>query len=205
MDINLLMSIIEQYGYWAIFFLLWLGIVGLPIPDELVVATGGFLASVALLDPVYSFLFGYFGVASGLTIGFLLGKWFGTPILQWLSKNEKMHRSIVRSTALVQKYGTFALIFSYLFPVVRHVVPYIVAMGGMTFRRYAMLSYPIGLVWTTAFYFIGYVFGRNVETIIPVIRSYGFQALIVLAGLVFAGWITRWLVVANRPSRAKGE
>lgn len=42
MEINLLMSIIEQYGYIAIFFLLWLGIVGLPIPDELVVATGDF-------------------------------------------------------------------------------------------------------------------------------------------------------------------
>lgn len=59
MEINMLMSIIEQYGYAAIFFLLWLGIVGLPIPDELVVATGGFLASMALLDPVYGFLAGY--------------------------------------------------------------------------------------------------------------------------------------------------
>ncbi|MFY0543690.1 DedA family protein [Brevibacillus sp. H7] len=205
MDINMLMAIIEQYGYVAIFFLLWLGIVGLPIPDELVVATGGFLASIALLNPVYSFVVAYLGVASGLTIGFLLGKWFGKPILQWLSKKEKMHRSIVRSTALVQKYGTFALCFSYLFPVVRHLVPYIVAMGGMTFRRYAALSYPIGLVWTTAFYLIGYVFGRNVETIIPVIRSYGFQALFILLGVVGAGGIIRWLVMTNRATRAKGE
>lgn len=205
MEINLLMSIIEQYGYIAIFFLLWLGIVGLPIPDELVVATGGFLASIKLLDPVYAFLAGYIGVASGLTIGFLLGKFFGKPILKWLSKTEKMRHTVQRSTALLEKYGTLALCFSYLFPVVRHVVPYIVAMSGMTFRRYAILSYPIGLLWTAAFYAIGYIFGRNVEGIITLIRSYGLYGLLVLAVLFVAGLLIRRFIVANRAFRAKGE
>jgi membrane-associated protein len=205
MEINLLMSIIEHYGYAAIFFLLWLGIVGLPIPDELVVATGGFLASVSLLDPFYSFLSGYLGVASGLTVGFLLGKWFGKPILRWLSKSEKMRHTVGRSTALVEKYGTYALCFSYLFPVVRHVVPYIVAMGGMTYRRYALLSYPIGLAWTSVFYLIGYVFGRNVEAIISMIRAYGFYALIVLVAVIASGVVVRRLFFANKAYRENGE
>lgn len=205
MEINLLMSIIEQYGYVAIFFLLWLGIVGLPIPDELVVATGGFLVSIGLLDPLYSFLAGYLGVASGLTIGFLLGKYFGKPILQWLSRSEKMRHTVERSTALLEKYGTFALCISYLFPVVRHVVPYMVAMGGMTYRRYALLSYPIGLVWTVAFYLIGYVFGRNVEAIVGAIREYGFYALIVVVVILIVWLIVRKFVLGNRAYRAKGE
>lgn len=205
MDINLLMSIIEQYGYVAIFFLLWLGIVGLPIPDELVVATGGFLASIDMLNPVYSFLAGYFGVASGLTIGYLLGKWFGKPILKWLSKNEKMHQAIIRSAAMVEKYGTFALCFSYLLPVVRHIVPYIVAIGGMTYRRYALISYPIGLLWTAIFYLIGFVFGRNLEPVVVLIRSYGFYVLAILLGLVVVAVLVRWLLLANKPFRAKGE
>ncbi|USG64285.1 DedA family protein [Brevibacillus ruminantium] len=205
MEINLLMSIIEQYGYFAIFFLLWLGIVGLPIPDELVVATGGFLASINILNPLYAFLAGYFGVASGLTIGFLLGKFFGKPILQWLSKSEKMRHTVARSTALLEKYGTLALCFSYLFPVVRHVVPYIVAMSGMSYRRYAILSYPIGLIWTAAFYYIGHIFGRNVEGIIGMIRSYGLYALLVLLILLVVGYVARRFYLANRTFRAKGE
>lgn len=205
MEINLLMSIIEQYGYLAIFFLLWLGIVGLPIPDELVVATGGFLASIGLLNPFYSFLAGYLGVASGLTIGFLLGKYFGRPILRWLSKSEKMRHAVDRSTVMLEKYGTTALCISYLFPVVRHVVPYLVALGGMSYRRYALLSYPIGLVWTTAFYFLGYVFGNNVEAIIGIIRKYGFYALLVVVAVLAIGLIARKIVLGNRAYRAKGE
>lgn len=205
MEINLLMSIIEQYGYIAIFFLLWLGIVGLPIPDELVVATGGFLVSIGLLNPVYSFLAGYLGVASGLTIGFLLGKYFGKPILQWLSRSEKMRHAVERSTELLNTYGTSALCISYLFPVVRHVVPYLVAMGGMTYRRYALLSYPIGLVWTIAFYLLGYVFGNHVEVIVGMIRQYGFYTLLTLGVLIVIGLIVRKYVLGNRAYRAKGD
>ncbi|QRG69247.1 DedA family protein [Brevibacillus choshinensis] len=205
MEINLLMSIIEQYGYLAIFFLLWLGIVGLPIPDELVVATGGFLVSIGLLNPVYSFLAGYLGVASGLTIGFLLGKYFGKPILQWLSKSEKMRHAVERSTELLSKYGTSALCISYLFPVVRHVVPYLVAMGGMTYRRYALLSYPIGLVWTIAFYLLGYVFGNHVEAIVGMIRHYGFYTLLILVVVIAVGVVVRKYMLSNRAYRAKGD
>jgi membrane-associated protein len=205
MEINLLMSIIEQYGYVAIFFLLWLGIVGLPIPDELVVATGGFLVSIGLLDPFYSFLAGYLGVASGLTIGFLLGKFFGKPILQWLSRSEKMRHAVERSTCLLEKYGTTALCISYLFPVVRHVVPYVVAMGGMTYRRYAILSYPIGLVWTIVFYLLGYIFGNNVEAIVNMVRKYGLYTLLILAAILAIGFVIRRAVRGNRAFRAKGE
>lgn len=205
MEINLLMSIIEQYGYAAIFFLLWLGIVGLPIPDELVVATGGFLASIGLMDPFCSFLAGYMGVASGLTIGFLLGKYFGRPILQWLSKSEKMRHAVERSTGLLEKYGTTALCISYLFPVVRHIVPYLVALGGMTYRRYALLSYPIGLVWTIVFYCLGYVFGNNVEAIIKLIRHYGLYALLVVVAALAVWLIVRRFITNNRAFRTKGE
>ncbi len=42
MELHELMSYIEQYGYWALFFCLWLGIIGMPIPDEMIVMSGGF-------------------------------------------------------------------------------------------------------------------------------------------------------------------
>lgn len=40
MDYNTLLSYIQHFGYAALFFALWLGIVGMPIPDEVVVMTG---------------------------------------------------------------------------------------------------------------------------------------------------------------------
>jgi len=197
-NLDFIVMVIEQYGYAALFFMLWLGIVGLPIPDEVVVAAGGFVASVGLLDPVYAFVFDYLGVVSGLSIGFFLGRLIGQPVLAWLRKKKNMDRYIERSTALVEKYGVYALCLSYLIPVVRHVVPYIVAVSGMSFRKYALFSYTTGLVWTAAFYFVGYVFGKNMDRVIDITRTYGFALLAVLilaAAGIAAG---RWYVVAVR-------
>ncbi|UFJ39193.1 DedA family protein [Brevibacillus humidisoli] len=207
MEINFetLLTFIEQYGYFALFFLLWLGIVGLPIPDELVVATGGLVASLGYLDPVYAFVVDYMGVVSGLTIGYLLGKWFGKPILRWLSRKKKMERYIVRSTALIEKYGAYALCLCYLFPVVRHIVPYVVAIGGMNFRRYALFSYTTGLVWTFFFYMVGFLFGQHMDTIIEMSRRYGYYGLGLLILLIIAGLGIRRLVLANRSYKPERE
>lgn len=75
----------------------------------------------------------------------------------------------------------------------------------MTYRRYALLSYPIGLVWTIAFYLLGYVFGNHVEAIVVMIRHYGFYTLLVLVALLVIGLVIRKYVMGNRAYRAKGE
>jgi len=203
-EFHLLVSVIEQYGYLALFFMLWLGIVGLPVPDELVVAIGGFLASIHMLHPVYSFLAGYLGVVSGLTIGFFLGKWFGRPILRWLARSDKMQAALQRSMELIKRYGTFSLCISYLFPVVRHIVPYLVAMGGMKFRRYALLSYTIGLLWTACFYFLGFMFGNHVDQVVVLIRTYGYYGLGGMA-LLIALFILLRRQRMSGPYKARGE
>lgn len=55
MELNELMSYIEQYGYWALFFCLWLGIIGMPIPDEMIVMSGGLVSSMGILDLIPAF------------------------------------------------------------------------------------------------------------------------------------------------------
>ncbi|WP_223285613.1 DedA family protein [Paenibacillus sp. PL91] len=47
--IALLQDIIMEYGYISIFFCLALDIIGLPVPDEIIMATVGYLSSIGLL------------------------------------------------------------------------------------------------------------------------------------------------------------
>jgi membrane-associated protein len=57
--------LISQFGYAALFFALWLGIVGMPIPDEVVVITGGAVSKAGLLQSFPAFIVTYLGVISG--------------------------------------------------------------------------------------------------------------------------------------------
>lgn len=152
MELHELLSYIEQYGYTALFFCLWLGIVGMPIPDEMIVMSGGFVSSVGILSVIPAFLLTYLGVVSGLSLGYLLGKVFGTKVLDKLMKRKgKVFATI---TKMIDKYGHYALVTSYFIPVVRHIIPYLVGMNNMSYRKYALYSYTTGFVWTLVYFYL---------------------------------------------------
>ncbi|EMY8533801.1 DedA family protein [Bacillus paranthracis] len=172
MELHELLSYIEQYGYTALFFCLWLGIVGMPIPDEMIVMSGGFVSSVGILSVIPAFLLTYLGVVSGLSLGYLLGKVFGTKVLDKLMKKKKA-KYLLQSQRMIDKYGPYALVTSYFIPVVRHIIPYLVGMNNMSYRKYALYSYTTGFVWTLVYFLLGFLFGNHIDTIVKITTEYG--------------------------------
>ncbi|NWK67557.1 DedA family protein [Bacillus paramycoides] len=172
MELNELLSYIEQYGYWALFFCLWLGIIGMPIPDEMIVMSGGFVSSLGVLSIIPAFLLTYLGVVSGLSLGYILGKIFGTKVLDKLMKKKKA-KYLLKSQQMVERYGHYALVTSYFIPVVRHIVPYLVGMNNMRFKTYALYSYTTGFVWTLVYFVLGSLFGQHIESIVAIAIEYG--------------------------------
>ena len=193
-----LIPYIENYGYIALFFCLWLGIIGAPIPDEVVAMGGGFVSSLEVLQPIPAFIATYLGVVSGLSLGYILGKLFGTQILDRLMKKKKL-KYVTTSQNIILKYGNYALVISYFLPIVRHVVPYIVGINGMTFKTYALYSYTIGFVWTLLYFILGLLFGQNMEVIAGIATKYGIITailiVVVLSVLYFyKKWKLQWFI-----------
>jgi membrane protein DedA with SNARE-associated domain len=177
MNYDMLLSMIEQYGYAALFFALWLGIVGMPVPDEVIVMTGGAVTANGILQVVPAFAVTYLGVISGLSLGYALGRFIGTPVIERLKRKKKMEKYLAASENLIDKYGSFALVISYFLPVIRHVVPYIVGLNKMTFRRYAALSYTTGFVWTVAFFSAGRIFGDYIDELGALIHKHALKVM----------------------------
>ncbi len=194
MNLEMLMQLIQQYGYLALFFALWLGIVGMPIPDEVVVMTGGLVASFHILHPIPAFIVTYLGVVSGLSLGYVLGSRVGAPILNRINRRGHISKYIEKSQQLLNRYGSYTIIISYFLPVVRHVVPYLVGINKMSYARYALFSYTTGLVWTILFFVLGYFFGKHINDIADSVIKYGWYAL--LAGVLLLGLM--WLRKAYR-------
>ncbi|WP_248930323.1 DedA family protein [Paenibacillus hamazuiensis] len=187
MTYDALLQMIQTFGYPALFFALWLGIVGTPIPDEVIVMTGGAVAAHGLLQPIPAFAVTYLGVVSGLSIGYVLGRYVGTPVLDRIRRKKKMGKYMAVSEKLIQKYGPFALFLSYFFPIVRHVLPYIVGSNRMPFGKYALYSYTTGLIWTGIFFMTGRMVGSHIQEVGAVIHHYGIIVLLIVlaAGIVW--------------------
>ncbi len=192
MDLQDLLSFIEQYGYFALFFSLWLGIVGMPLPDEMIVMSGGFLSSLEKMSVWSAFVLTYLGVVSGLSLGYILGKVFGHQILDKLLKKKKA-KYLLKSKELLDKYGAFALVISYFIPIVRHILPYLVGMNSMSFKKYALYSYTTGFVWTLIYFTLGLFFGRHIEYISTLATRYGiyFGFFVGIAGCFYYFYIRK--------------
>ncbi|CAH8770977.1 DedA family protein [Paenibacillus dendritiformis] len=201
MNADLLLHWIGQFGYAALFFALWLGIVGMPVPDEVIVMTGGAVSGMNILLPLPAFVLTYLGVVSGLSVGFVIGRGVGVPILERLRRRSRMERYLEAAEGLIRKYGSLAICLSYFLPVVRHVIPYLVGVNRMTFKRYALYAYSAGFVWTLLFFSIGWALGSRVEAVGELLYQYGLYAaaLIMVAGSVY--WIVRhaWNKRLNEP------
>ncbi|WP_274366197.1 DedA family protein [Paenibacillus thermotolerans] len=152
MELELL---IEDYGYAALFFSLCLGLFGFPMPNEAIVMTSGAVTSSGLLLPLPAFAMTYLGVCSGLTFGFAIGRIFGLPLLMKLKKMRGFEQGLERTERLIHKYGSYALVFGYFIPFVRHIMPYVVSSNRMSYIRFAPFAYTGGLLWTSVYFLAG--------------------------------------------------
>ena len=116
---------ITQYGYFAIFFLLVFGIIGLPIPDETLLTFSGYLIYRGNLSLPLAFLTAFAGSATGITISFQLGRSFGHSLLMRYGKYLHITPDrLARAHAWFERVGHWALTIGYFIPGVRHLTAY---------------------------------------------------------------------------------
>src|SRR5438132_10866432 len=72
---------VTQYGAISLFFLMMLGIIGLPIPDETLLVFSGYLIQKGTLHPVSTFSMAFLGSVCGITVSYLLGRVYGHKLI----------------------------------------------------------------------------------------------------------------------------
>jgi membrane protein DedA with SNARE-associated domain len=159
---HFLLLSITKYSYLEIFIALGLGIVGLPVPDETLMAYAGFLVFIGKLNYLYTILVAFAGTSCGITIGYLLGKTFGNPFIKRYAL--KMHVNpddIQHAEKFYNRYGKFALFIGYFIPGARHLTAILAGTSLMPYRTFALFAYSGGFLWTIALVSLGYFLGEK--------------------------------------------
>ncbi|WP_227939925.1 DedA family protein [Alkalihalobacillus deserti] len=157
---ELLKHLIFEYGYWGIFLALVGGIVGLPVPDEILLVTIGYYAYLGRVDIYTALVSSYLGSIIGITISYLLGTKLGLPFL--LNYGEKIRLTPTRvhkAQQLFFKHGKWLLVIGYFIPGVRHLTGYLAGIARMPLRTFMIYSYVGALFWVTLFVVTGYELG----------------------------------------------
>ncbi|MGM8215872.1 DedA family protein [Bacillaceae bacterium W0354] len=155
-------NLITQYGYIIIFIVLLLGIIGLPIPDEVLLTYVGYNVFLGRLSLYYSLMFGMAGAICGISISYLLGFKFGPPLIKRFGPRFRITEQKVDNVRFkFSKYGGFFLIGSYFLPGIRHIAAYLAGMTTYRFRLFAVFAFLGAIVWVCCFIFLGIILGQN--------------------------------------------
>lgn len=185
---------ISQYGYAALFALLMLGIVGLPVPDETLLTFCGYLIWKGRLDPLTTFLAGLGGSACGISLSFFLGRNYGyTVILRYGSYVGLTVARLEQVHGWFERLGAWLLAIGYFIPGVRHFTAIVAGTSGMRWPRFAAFAYLGAAVWVAVFLCLGYFVGEKWHQTSETIHKWALAITALAALLLVAAWaIRKW-------------
>lgn len=199
---------VAHYGYAAIFFLLVLGIVGLPVPDEWLLTFAGYLVYKHQLSPVPTYAAASLGSMCGITVSYGLGRSLGIFILHHYGRflrvtpeeMEKVHNWFGR-------FGTWTLLMGYFIPGVRHLTAVVAGTSRLRPLLFAIFAYSGALLWSATFVSVGFIFGDKWAQVLHQVHRHVYVcALIVLALIaLYLPWHYRRLKKESKKSMGNGQ
>jgi membrane protein DedA with SNARE-associated domain len=182
---------ITQYGYVAIFSLLVLGIVGLPVPDETLLTFTGYLVFAGRLSLPLAFLSAFAGSACGITLSYTLGRTFGLPLIHRYGRYLRITEAHVEKAHVwFRRAGHWSLTFGYFIPGVRHFTAYAAGMSDLEYPVFALFAYSGAALWATAFLSLGYLLGEQWKAVQANIDHYlaGCATAVVVLAAAYLAW-----------------
>src|SRR5580704_543628 len=148
---------IAQYGYGAIFLLLMLGVVGLPVPDETLLVYCGYLISKGVMHPAGAFFAALAGSWCGISLSYTIGRTAGIGVVNKFGKYLHItEERLAKVHAWFDRIGHWALFVGYYIAGVRHFT--------------AIVAWTGGLLWISTFLTLGYFLGEKWERIAETIH-----------------------------------
>lgn len=153
---------VAQYGYVAIFVLLMLGIVGLPVPDETLLTFTGYLVYRGNMHVIPACISAFLGTVCGITVSYMVGRTGGFYLLKKYGPRIRITaEKVARVDRWFEHAGRWSLTLCYFVPGVRHLIALVAGASKMKLSVFAPFAYSGGLVWSIGFIAAGYYLGKD--------------------------------------------
>lgn len=181
---NTITGIIGNLGYLGVFILMTIESAGIPIPSEVIMTYGGFIAAPGgILHVVIVAIIGSLGTGLGSAIGYAVGAWGGKPFVDKYGRLFGVSpQKMLWAEQWFCKYGESACIYTRLLPVVRTVVNVPAGLLNMDFKKFMIYSMVGAFPWCLVLACIGYILGENWESIMGAshLLTYAVGAIVLL-------------------------
>ncbi|HAY36795.1 MAG TPA: DedA family protein [Bacteroidetes bacterium] len=173
-----------------------------PVPGDMIVVFGGYMAGLGVLNPWVVIGLATIGGTLGFMSMYAIGHRVGLGLLdpdryKWLPK-----RRILKARTYLQRWGYSLIAANRFLSGLRSVISLTVGMAHMSITRTTVWSFASALVWTTLLTWAGVFVGENWTVVGGYLRTYGVVVTVIIVLFVllrlFLYWKKRELPIESK-------
>lgn len=162
---------------------------GVPLPGELVLVMAAAFAGEGNLSLLDVILASWVGTIIGGTGGYWIGNRGGATAIRRFGHHFGLTDArIARARTFFEEHGAKTVILARFVALLRMIAGILAGATGMSFGLFTVCNAIGGLLWSTVFGLLGYLFGENLPLLEHYLRR-GSAGLLVLAALAIAAFL----------------
>jgi len=157
-----------------------------PIPGDMIIVFGGYMAGIDRLDLIPVIVLSTLGGSFGFMTMYVFGNRIGHRVSKKGPPRWVPPKRMERARELLSRWGNGLILANRFLPGLRSVISITVGMADKPVGRTTLYATASALVWSVILVGLGYVFGENWEAVSSYLKTYGsvvFALIIGFAGL----------------------
>lgn len=196
---QLFLNLIEKFGSFGVFLLIFIENIFPPIPSEAVLGIGGFFISTTKLTFISVLFAATLGSVSGAIVLYYIGKYINSPKVRnvFIGKDKILRvdqDSLGKIKRIYTKYQKISVFFFRMVPVFRSIISIPAGMFNMNLIEFVILTTLGSTIWNALIIFAGMKLGENWKDIEVFIKDY----TLIILGIVVIFLIVYFVKKKNK-------
>lgn len=183
---QLIISLMDKYGYLGIFLLILLENIFPPIPSEVILTFSGYMITYTSLNLILIILFSTLGSLLGAILLYFLGKIISLESLYYFSSSKlgKLlcinEKDVNMTNQWFSSHGNSCVFFGRFIPIIRSLISIPAGINRMNLFKFSLFSFLGSLIWNSVLILLGNILGNNFTLVVDVLKKYSNITLILM-------------------------
>ena len=199
-----LLTLIQEYGYPILWLSIFIGAIGIPLPNSLVLLAAGAFAALGEFNFALLAVVAISAFVAGDNTSYWIGRRWGSKVLHWMERRLIKPQTLERSRVYFERLGGWAIFSSrFLVSALGGAINLLAGAEMYPYKRFVLYDIAGETLGALLPLTLGYIFGASWDAVGDLLGSFSFFILALLVALVLGYQTLRLFRRMRRTALAK--